>query len=145
MSTLHKKGKDSSHSSSDKESSTHRSNISGIEQFSDINDFAEGEENHHCDILNTAHTEFQVLSYVENVEINADTGPPNSPIAESVGGHIESNPILRRTLSGGIRNTPVRIKNEKRKENLVRGGHKKLDSIEKIGEQDLVFSVKPQL
>ena len=110
MSTLHKKGKDSSHSSSDKESSTHRSNISGIEQFSDINDFAEGEENHHCDILNTAHTEFQVLSHVEDVEINADTGPPNSPIAESVG---ESNPILRRTLSGGIRTTPVRNKNKK--------------------------------
>ena len=71
---------------------------------------------------------------MEDVEINADTGPPNSPIAESVGGHIESNPILRRTLSGGIRTTPVRNRNKKTEDNLVKGGHKKLDSIEKIGE-----------
>ena len=71
LSTLHKKGKDSSHSSSDKESSTHGSNISGIEQFADIDDFDKGEENTQCDILNTAHTESQVFSHVEDVEMNA--------------------------------------------------------------------------
>ena len=47
---------------------------------------------------------------------------------------FEEIQTLRRTLSGGIRTTPRRAVNFQKKSNLVRGGHKKVDSIENIGE-----------
>lgn len=58
----------------------------------------------------------------------------NEHFAENVFATSNVNQSLRRTFSGGIRNTPRRAASMKGKSNLVRGGNKKVDRIENIGE-----------
>ena len=97
------------------------------------------------DPLNTAFSENHLGQSVENVEtyspLNRNYGSTcngsmriNDLGVENVVTSPTLNQSLRRTNSGGIRNTPRRSAAMKGKLNLVKGGNKKIDSIEKVGE-----------
>ena len=97
------------------------------------------------DPLNTGFSDHQMGQSVENVETYS---PLNRNYGSTCSGSIRNNDLrvenvvaspslnqsLRRTYSGGIRNTPRRSAAMKGKLNLVKGGNKKIDSIEKVGE-----------
>ena len=76
------------------------------------------------------------LDSLNETHVNPEEPPQtlNKSIVENVVATSNSNQSLRRTISGGIRNTPRRAASMKRKKNLVRGGNKKVDRIENIGE-----------
>ena len=150
LSTLHKRNDDSFNSSTEKEresqdcsyNSNYGSGVSGVSKLSNTEDL---DVDVH-DILNTAYTE--EASFEKDVTTTSEQSqnlgttsrntrtPPIelTPPAQNVATDFEQSQTLRRTLSGGIRTTPRRAVNFQNKSNLVRGGHKKVDSIENIGE-----------